>query len=537
MRIEKLENIAEVIAGQSPPSDTYNQFKDGLPFFQGNADFGDMFPTARYWCTAPKKIALPNDILMTVRAPVGPVNICNIESCIGRGLSAIRVKKNHSYKYIYYFLKSHERQIAKFGVGSTFKAITQKDIKALQIPLPDKIEDQTRIANILSKAEALIKQRNQSIDLLDEFLKSTFLDIFGDPLKNDKKWKQDKVENYTDCIVPGRDKPKSFTGETPWFTTDDLIDKGYVVISKKELGLSNTEIDEVKAKRIPVGSVLMTCVGDLGIVSINNDICVVNQQLHAFQCKPMLNNVFLMFNLSFMKSYMYKMASTTTVPYMNKTICNSIPIFSPPISLQTQFSIIVEKTEVLRTQYQESLNELENLFGSLSQRAFKGELDLSKLEVYIKDEEYQSFTNDRTHPEHFPEPEIIVEKKKPKEKKHKEKTESSMWETARTFSVENKNILFSQVEGDAVMRLVFSKKTNGFTFQDFEAFLKKEGFNFDFEQIRDYLFSKLETKEFIQYYSSEKWMKNNFKSRISPLQDDFAGTDGNIWLVPRKNNS
>jgi len=98
---------------------------------------------------------------------------------------------------------------------------------------------------------------------------------------------------------------------------------------------------------------------------------------------------------------MYKMASTTTVPYMNKTICNSIPVILPDINLQTRFANIVEKTESLKAQYQSSLAELENLYGSLSQKAFKGELNLSFLQVLVPEEEYQSFTNDRTEPHHF----------------------------------------------------------------------------------------------------------------------------------------
>ena len=152
------------------------------------------------------------------------------------------------------------------------------------VPFPS-YDDQLHIANLLSKAENLITQRKQSIALLDEFLKSTFLEMFGDPVRNEKEWEKDKVISYTDCIVPGRDKPKSFTGDTPWFTTEDLIHKGYVTKSKKGLGLSNEEIKEVRAREIPAGSVLITCVGDLGIISVCKEDCVVNQQLHAFICK------------------------------------------------------------------------------------------------------------------------------------------------------------------------------------------------------------------------------------------------------------
>lgn len=284
MKFEKLGNIAYIIAGQSPPSSTYNNDGKGMPFFQGKADYGVKYPTVRYWCSEPTKISLPEDILISMRAPVGPVNINVIESCIGRGLSAIRVKKNVSRDYIYFWLKLNQHIISAKETGSTFKAITQKVLNEIVVPFPS-YDDQLHIANLLSKAENLITQRKQSIALLDEFLKSTFLEMFGDPVRNEKEWEKDKVISYTDCIVPGRDKPKSFTGDTPWFTTEDLIHKGYVTKSKKGLGLSNEEIKEVRAREIPAGSVLITCVGDLGIISVCKEDCVVNQQLHAFICK------------------------------------------------------------------------------------------------------------------------------------------------------------------------------------------------------------------------------------------------------------
>lgn len=373
MRLEKLGEIAKIIAGQSPPSSSYNSDGKGVPFFQGKADYGEKYPTVRYWCTEPTKISYPEDILISMRAPVGPVNINIVESCIGRGLSAIRVNENVSRDYIYFWLKQNQHIIASKETGSTFKAITQKILNEIVVPFPSYL-DQQHIANLLSKAETLINQRKETLHLLDEYLKSTFLEMFGDPVRNEKGWEKDKVFSYTDCIVPGRDKPKSFTGNVPWFTTEDLNHKGYVTKSKKNLGLSDEEISEVRAKVIPSGSVLMTCVGDLGVVSICKEDCVVNQQLHAFICKTGLNNLFLMFVLSFQTNFMYKKATSTTVPYMNKTTCNSIPIIIPPIHLQTQFAQIVEKTEALKTQNQQSLQELENLYNTLSQKAFRGDL-------------------------------------------------------------------------------------------------------------------------------------------------------------------
>ncbi len=151
------------------------------------------------------------------------------------------------------------------------------------------------------------------------------------------------VGEVTNCIVPGRDKPKSFSGDTSWVTTKDLNHLGVTLQPKEFIGLSDKEIKEVKAKVVPENSVLMTCVGDLGVISIAGVPMVINQQLHAFQCDKELDSQFLMFALSYQKSYMLKMASSTTVPYMNKTVCNSVPVIVPPIDLQYTFSKVAKK--------------------------------------------------------------------------------------------------------------------------------------------------------------------------------------------------
>src|SRR5690348_4170869 len=120
----KCVNLGEectIIMGQSPPSTTYNNDGIGLPFFQGKAEFTELHPTVKKWCNAPNKIAEPNDILLSVRAPVGTTNIANKKCCIGRGLAAIRYE---NYKYIFYFLRSRQQELDSKGTGTTFRAIS-----------------------------------------------------------------------------------------------------------------------------------------------------------------------------------------------------------------------------------------------------------------------------------------------------------------------------------------------------------------------------------------------------------------------------
>jgi type I restriction enzyme S subunit len=116
--------------------------------------------------------------------------------------------------------------------------------------------------------------------------------------------------------------------------------------------------------------VIFTCVGDLGIASISGKDFVMNQQLHSFQPNEKINAIFLMFNINYRKDYMYKMATSTTVPYINKTICNNIPILLPPIELQNQFADIVQKTERLKQSMLTQSKELDTNFNALMQGAF-----------------------------------------------------------------------------------------------------------------------------------------------------------------------
>ena len=108
----KLPEIADIIMGQSPPGKTYNKNGDGLPFFQGKAEFGKMYPIVRKWCTAPNKIAEPEDILLSVRAPVGPTNMAKKICAIGRGLAAIRSFGGIPPKYLLYLLRLKESEIS-----------------------------------------------------------------------------------------------------------------------------------------------------------------------------------------------------------------------------------------------------------------------------------------------------------------------------------------------------------------------------------------------------------------------------------------
>ena len=151
---KQLNDVADIIMGQSPLSQSYNKDKKGLPFYQGKTEFSDIYikePTV--FCNSPIKVVEENDILMSVRAPVGDVNIATQKSCIGRGLASIKPKKI-DYLYLFYLLKEQKSKIEKIGVGSTFKAINKNNISTLKISIVEK-DKQDKIRNYLSSIEKL----------------------------------------------------------------------------------------------------------------------------------------------------------------------------------------------------------------------------------------------------------------------------------------------------------------------------------------------------------------------------------------------
>jgi type I restriction enzyme S subunit len=281
--------------------------------------------------------------------------------------------------YVFQYFRGNMQVLENGFKGAGLKHISKAYLSDIKIPYPEDIREQQRIADLLGKVEALITQRKQHLQQLDDLLKSVFMEMFGDPVQNEKGWEKKTAIDFAECIVPGRDKPKSFSGGTPWVTTGDLMHLGYTEKSRTGIGLSEYEIKEVRARVVPKSSVLMTCVGDLGVVSICNSDMVINQQLHAFQVSDEMTAEFFMYSLSFQKKYMYQNASQTTLPYMNKTVCNKTPMVCPPTDLQMKFSELVQKVFHIKSKYHQILLDLEALYGALSQQAFKGELDLSRV--------------------------------------------------------------------------------------------------------------------------------------------------------------
>lgn len=315
--------------------------------------------------------------------------------CIDKNLDGIIVSTGFSihradekylhHDYLVQYLK-HDyflRQKNKLCTGAIQSAISNTGIEKIFVPVPENISNQIQIANILSKAETLIEQRKQSITLLDELLKSSFLEIFGDPIKNKNKWKLFKIDEIGESrlgkmldgkkIIGNNLKPYLRNTNVLWFgfKLDDLLEMDFDEKDKLEFSLK-------------VGDILMTEGGEIGRCAIwKNEIneCYFQKAIHRIR----LNKEFalpeyfvFMFWLYASNGGLKKYMNAATISHLTGEKLKKMKLPIPPIELQTQFAQLVIKTEALKEQYKSSLQELENLYGALSQKAFKGELNINK---------------------------------------------------------------------------------------------------------------------------------------------------------------
>ena len=386
MKLVALPEITVITMGQSPPSSSYNSNGEGLPFFQGKTDFGDIYPTARAFCTEPNKIAEPNDILMSVRAPVGSTNLNRVRSCIGRGLAYIRCSSKTDLYYLFYFLRFYESEIINFSRGSTFDSISRDDLDRIRVPLPP-IAEQKRIAAICAKADRLRRTRRYALELSDTYLRSVFMEMFGDPVINPKRWELLTLENICSEIYRyptfyGFDY--SYTG-VPVARIGNILQNGCL-----DSKLSNYVFVEPQiSSRFPrtileFHDIVMAVRGDgstverIGLVN-SKSLIGANISPNLLRFKADREKVHPLYLFSFMNSrsgqkllirYITRTAKKTVTAENLKTA--EIPI--PPLPLQEKFAAIVQKSNRIRAQQREALRQAEHLFQTILHRAFRGEL-------------------------------------------------------------------------------------------------------------------------------------------------------------------
>lgn len=284
MEYKSLKDIAAITMGQSPESSSYNEERNGIPFYQGNAGFGELYPTVRVWCNNPKKTAKENDILISVRAPIGALNYATEKCCIGRGLAAITIENDFERNYVFHLLKAQKNKLNNKGTGSTFKAIGKSVLEEIQVPVIS-IEQQEISVKLMDTIEQIVRHRKQELKSLDTLIKSRFVEMFGDPRSNpygyDKKMLKDTCRVVTGN-TPSRSVEEYYGDYVEWIKTDNIV-SGLLNPTKASESLSE---EGMKVGRsVEKDSILMACIAgsiaSIGKVCVTDRRVAFNQQINA----------------------------------------------------------------------------------------------------------------------------------------------------------------------------------------------------------------------------------------------------------------
>ena len=374
----RLDSICTINMGQSPDSSTYNEDAKGLPFFQGNADFGEIHPNVRLWCSEPTKVAKKNDILISVRAPIGALNISNCECCIGRGLAALSVNPDICIqKYLWYALASRVDELNSKGTGSTFKAINKKTLVETEIPLPG-LEKQREIAAQLDKVSDLIAKRLAQLDKLDLLVKARFVEMFGDPVMNPFGYPIHQLSEYIEFLTSGsRGWSQYFSEEGEYFITIKNV-KNCAISLDEVQHVQPPENAEAVRTKVKEGDLLISITADLGRTGVvTKEIAehgaYINQHLTCIRLNQ--DRLIPLYVAYYLESSAGKVQFTSknqngVKAGLNFNAINSLKLIVPPMELQAKFIGFVSQIEKTESRINHSLDKLETMKKALMQEYF-----------------------------------------------------------------------------------------------------------------------------------------------------------------------
>ena len=213
-----LDELSEVILGQSPPGSSYNDRGEGSPFFQGKAEFGDRFPSIRKWTTEPKKHAPVGSVLLSVRAPVGPTNVAPVDCAIGRGLAALRPLGGISTEYLLWAVRHSVSDLTKQATGSTFEAITGKQLRSHRVSVAPVAEQERIVAAIgesVSRLDAVESTLRKSLQQLDTLRSTVLVEAFHSSRNVPPHWNWMTIGDVAEVRGGIQKQPKRRPTENP----------------------------------------------------------------------------------------------------------------------------------------------------------------------------------------------------------------------------------------------------------------------------------------------------------------------------------
>jgi type I restriction enzyme S subunit len=378
--VVKLGNAVESIMGQAPPGSECNKTGEGTIFVKAG-EFGKEFPVIKEWTTKPLRYAKKGDTLLcVVGATCGKVNKA-IDCAIGRSVAAIRpIKDKIDENYLFYFVSSWSSKLRNMSQGAAQTVINKDMIANLEIPLPP-LDEQKRIAAILDKADAIRRKRQQAIQLADDFLRSVFLDMFGDPVTNPKGFPMGTIRDFVETANYGSSGKASETeGEYPMLRMGNITYEGgwdftnlkYIDLSEKDKPKYLTQKGDLLFNRTNSKEL----VGKTAVFEEEKPMAIAGYLIRV-RTNELGNNYYLSgyLNSAHGKKTLVGMCkSIVGMANINAQELQNIKVLLPPIELQNEFEMIVKITKQKVKSFNRSSELLNDNFNSLSQKAFAGEL-------------------------------------------------------------------------------------------------------------------------------------------------------------------
>ena len=400
MKQTPLSQLATVSAGQAAPKD--DEFSDhGIPFVRAGSLDGllsgktesDLELVSDETAKLRKLKTYPKGTILFAKSGMSAtkdrIYVLQNSAYVVSHLATLIPNGNAHTDYLRLALKGFPPSV--LIKDPAYPSISLGDIQSYEIPVPEQRDDQIRIALLLGKVEGLIAQRKQHLQQLDDLLKSVFLEMFGDPVRNEKGWEKNLLQHL--CHSPKDIKCGPFGTQLnksefqkngipvwgiPQINSEFAIPPHDFVTMEKA-----RELEEFSVRHNDIVMSRKGAVGKCSLYPSSKSPGIMHSDVLRIRADwTNTNPVYLCWQLRLSRDVERQIANVSSGAIMagiNVGKLKSITVFTPPISFQNQFAVIVEKVEGIKFRYQQSLTDLETLYGALSQKAFKGELDLSRV--------------------------------------------------------------------------------------------------------------------------------------------------------------
>ena len=391
------QGIAEIIAGQSPPSSSYNDHGSGLPFYQGKADFGTQYPLPTLYSTEGRQVANPGDVLLAVRAPVGDVNIAQGQCVIGRGLAAIRPGPKVDPLFLFFALMYARPQLRVRATGSTFESVNRAAISEVEIPLPER-KTQKKISGVLQFVLDSQAGATKLLDVLASARRTATQRLFTRGLRGNAQketevgpipqdWNISTIGEHFSVVsggTPSRANPMYWEGGTiPWVKTAEV---SYNVITDSEERITDVALAESAAKLLPAGTLLMAMYGQgvtrgkvaiLGIDASCNQACAAMLPLG-----DLVLTRFLYHFLAYRYEEIRRLSHGGQQQNLNLEIVRDLHLVIPDqVTEQHEIADILDALDASMRLHEQKRSLLKGLFESLLNDLMTGEIDVNDLDL------------------------------------------------------------------------------------------------------------------------------------------------------------